>query len=77
MTMESQLALPDIDNMSSTERVAKILELRRRRVNDGIILTKDETVYAVRLLRAERTVAAKKRSKTADDPGPRFELSDF
>ena len=76
MNPETQSALPNVDDMSSTERVNAILELRQKRVG-GTILSEDEVVYAVRLLRAERTVAAKKRNKTADDPGPRRELSDF
>tara|TARA_Y100000310_G_C20132139_1_gene556341 strand:- start:222 stop:452 length:231 start_codon:yes stop_codon:yes gene_type:complete len=76
MTPTEQGVRSAVDNMSSMDRVNAIMELRRRRVA-GEILTEDEVTYAIRLLRAERTTAAKKRSKTAPDPGPKLTLDDF
>ena len=67
---------PDVSQMSSSDRTETILALRRKRAG-GTELTDEEVTFAVRLLRAERTIVAKKRSKTADDPGPILELSDF
>ena len=72
-----QSQFPDVETMTSQDRTEAILALRRKRVNSGEALSDDETTFAVRLLRAERTIVAKKRNKSAPDAGPALSLSDF
>jgi hypothetical protein len=69
--------LPIVEDMPPEERVAEILRLRTLRAQ-GHILTDEQTVFAVRLLRAERNVAAKRKNKKAPDAGPAMiELSEY